>query len=290
MRTPELKGVILRMAGSSEFYGYQIHQDLAEKNIQVGIGRLYAILNEMKDDGLLRDRWQESHSGPRRKVYRIGRKGKLEREKILMEAIGTVHDFYTEYLLSLPPDTSVFGTVSRMLCEGLGHKATIAYAAPRFSEPLKKLLNMLQTEIPEGTLYIVSPKSAAAKARLGAMPVLDGTFEDIPMKDDYLDLLVVTGNIKSDCLEACLTEWHRVVGQDGSLALVTPTATMASYEDPLGIGEFIEIREHPPPENDNGFSVDLLTQHMSDYFERVEQKQVVHLTILQGFRPKTRPK
>jgi len=182
----------------------------------------------------------------------------------------------------------VFGAVSRMLCDGLGKDATIAYAATGFSEPLKKLLSMLQVEVPESTLYIVCPKSAAEKLGLDTMLVLDGTFEDIPIKDDYLDLLVVTGNIRSDRLETCLTEWHRVVGQDGSLALVTPTAVIASYEEPLGIGEFIEKREHPPPENDENFSGELLTQHMSKYFERVEQKQVVHITILQGFHPRTR--
>ncbi|MFW9944444.1 MAG: PadR family transcriptional regulator [Candidatus Sifarchaeia archaeon] len=289
MRTPELKNVILKMAGRSEFYGYEMHKQLAEKNIQVGIGRLYGILNEMRDSGLLKDRWEDSHSGPKRRVYQIGRKGQLEREKMLMEAIRTVHEFYTEYLLDLPSDVSAFGTISKMLCVGIAERARIAYATPRVSDPLRKLLSMLRAEVPEGTLYTITPRSEGANLGLETTLVLDGTFEDIPMKDDYLDLLVVTGSMKSDNIETWLSEWQRVVGQDGSLAIVTPTATVVSYEDPMGIGEFIEKREHVSSGDGKDLSVELLAQHMSDYFERVEHKQVVHITVLQGFNPKIRP-
>ncbi|MHA2005423.1 MAG: helix-turn-helix transcriptional regulator [Candidatus Thorarchaeota archaeon] len=49
------------MVGAKEFYGYEIHQELAEKDINVGIGRLYSILGEMKSDGLI---WSQAQSLP----------------------------------------------------------------------------------------------------------------------------------------------------------------------------------------------------------------------------------
>ena len=53
MRTQELKKVILRLVGNREFYGYEIHRQLEERNINIGIGRLYSILTDMKGIHLL---------------------------------------------------------------------------------------------------------------------------------------------------------------------------------------------------------------------------------------------
>ncbi len=285
MKTPELKTAILRLAGKGEFYGYEIHKKLEQRKITVGIGRLYSVLSEMKDDGLLKDRWEKSQNGPKRRVYRTGRKGDDAREKILLNAIKTVHEFYTEYLLSLPPKLSVFNMVSDLLIEKLPKKANLAYAATRFSGPVKKLIENLQQEFPDGNLYAIHSKENNTNLDLGKVSVLDGTFEDIPMKDDYLDLLAVTGNIRSDCIDSCLREWHRVLTGKGTLAIVAPTAVITKYKDPLGIGEFIEQREHPRLESAESFDVDILTSKMRKYFEKVDVKQVVHITVLRGFKP-----
>ncbi len=289
MRTLDLKRVILRMAGKGDFYGYEIHRKLAEENIKIGIGRLYAVLTEMRNEGLLKDRWEKSQSGPRRRVYQIGKKGRNEREKILMEAIGTVHEFYTEYLLNLPSELSAFSKMSKLLSKGLRKKPIIAYAAPRFSEPLKRVLQGLRTEKPESTMYIVCSTSTANEPGLENLLVLEGSFEDIPAKDNYLDLLIVTGNIKTDSLEACFTEWQRVLRQDGILAIVTPTALVASFDEPLGIGEFIEKKEYPRPAEGDHISLELLTQQMGNHFEKVEHDEVVHITALRGLKPKAKP-
>jgi PadR family transcriptional regulator PadR len=215
MRTPELKTTILKMAGKGEFYGYEMHKMLEERNIKLGIGRLYSILSEMKDEGLLKDRWEKSQSGPKRRIYMIGKKGTKEREKILMESIRTVHDFYTEYLNSLPPENSVFNIVSQMLTEPLSKNSNIGYAATRFSGPLRKILGQLRSDVPDGKKYAISPKAKELKLEFDDVFVVEGSFEDIPMKDDHLDLLVVTGNIKSGCLADCLAEWKRVLSKDG---------------------------------------------------------------------------
>ncbi|MFQ5833311.1 MAG: helix-turn-helix transcriptional regulator [Candidatus Thorarchaeota archaeon] len=289
MRKPDIKRVILRMAGKGEFYGYEIHKQLAEENIRVGIGRLYAILTEMRNEGLLKDRWQKSQSGPRRRVYQIGKKGRREREKMLMEAIGTVHEFYTEYLLNLPPELSAFSKMSKLLSMGLREKPVIAYAAPRFSEPLKRVLAGLRTENPGSTMYIVCSRSAANEPGLENLLILEGSLEDIPAKDNYLDLLIVTGNIRTDSLEACFTEWHRVLRKDGTLAIVTPTALVASFEEPLGIGDFIERKEHPRTGERDHLSLEVLTQQVGRHFDKVEHEQVVHITVLRGLKPKAKP-
>ncbi|MHA1944030.1 MAG: PadR family transcriptional regulator, partial [Candidatus Thorarchaeota archaeon] len=244
MRTPELKTAILRMVGKSEFYGYEIHKKLEQRKIKIGIGRLYSTLTDMKNEGFLKDRWEKSQSGPKRRVYRIAKKGNIAREEILGEAIRTVHEFYTEYLFSLPPELSVFNMVSDLLVEKLTKMANMAYSADRFSGPVRKILEGLHERVPDGNLYAIRSRENNVQLDMDAVSKVDGTFEDIPMKDDYLDLLVVTGNISSDDLDACLKEWQRVLDVKGTLAIITPTALLTKYENPLDIGEFIEQREH----------------------------------------------
>jgi DNA-binding PadR family transcriptional regulator len=282
MRTPELKNTILRMTGKSEFYGYEIHKQLEQRNIKIGIGRLYSVLAEMKDEGLLKDRWEKSQSGPKRRIYQIGRKGFKERENILMEAIRTVHDFYTEYLIDLPPENSVFNIISNILTKGLSKKSNIGYAASRFSGPIRSIISQLRNNVQDGSVYVIADKTNRLDLGIEGVLVVEGTFEDLPMKDKFLDLLIVTGNIKSDCLARCLSEWRRVLSDDGILAIVAPTATISIFKDPLEIGEFIEQREHPRLESDDSLSSEIIQSEMTRFFKRVEEKRVVHITLLLG--------
>ncbi len=282
MRTPEIKTAILKLASSKEFYGYEIHRELEEKNIKIGIGRLYSILAEMKNAGLLEDRWEKSNTGPKRRIYRIGRKGKLEREKILMEAIKTVHEFYTEYLLSLPKEKSAFKIISRILTEKLSNEANIGYAATRYSEPVKRIMRQLRSDVPKGKIYAITSNAAGLNLEMEDAFIIEGSFEDVPIKDSYLDLLVVTGPIRSDSLKEYLSEWRRVLSDSGILAIVTPTATITTYQDPLDIGEFVEQREHPKLQKDDPISSESLETEMQNYFKQIELRRVVHITLVLG--------
>ncbi|TFH07824.1 MAG: PadR family transcriptional regulator [Candidatus Thorarchaeota archaeon] len=287
MRTPELKTAILRMAGKGEFYGYEIHKKLEERKIKIGIGRLYSILSDMKNEGFLKDRWEESQSGPKRRVYRISKKGNIARDEILGEAIKTVHEFYTEYLFSLPSELSVFNMISDLLVEKLPINANVAYAASRFSGPMRKIMESLQDKFPDGNLYAIHPREKNVQLGMDSVSVVDGTFEDIPMKDDYLNLLVVTGNIPSDCLDVCLREWQRVLGVNGRLAIITTTALLSKYVDPLDIGEFIEQREHPRLDSEDLLDLEILSNEVKKYFAHVDVVKVVHITVIRGFNPRT---
>jgi DNA-binding PadR family transcriptional regulator len=285
MRTPELKTIILRMTGGGEFYGYEMHKELEQRKINVGIGRLYSILTEMENEGFLKDRWEKSQSGPKRRVYKIGKKGIKEREKILMEAIRTVHEFYTEYLNNLPPESSVFNIIRGTLTKNLSKNSNIGYAATRFTGPLRNILENIRNDVPNGKKYAITPQAKDLDLGIEDVFVVEGTFEDIPMKDNHLDLLVVTGNIRSDCLAACLSEWRRVLTKEGILAIIAPTATITSYEDPLDIGEFIEQREHPRPDGEESLNSKAIRDEMSNYFEETEEIKVVHITVLLGLKP-----
>ncbi|MFX1484688.1 MAG: PadR family transcriptional regulator [Promethearchaeota archaeon] len=284
MRASELKKTILRVAGRREFYGYEMHKKLEENKINIGIGRLYSILGEMKNEGYLEDRWAKSDSGPKRRIYKIRKKGEEARELILMESIRTVHEFYTEYLLDLPPALSVFNNISDLLTRKLPKVANVGYAADRFSGPAKKLTENLRKRF-DGNFYTIQSRENGIDLEIDDVLNLNGTLEDIPVKDGYLDLLVLNGNIKSDCLDSCLNEWNRVVTLNGTIAIVTPTAVLADYKDPLGIGEFIEKREHPRLEPAESLNLEILSEEIKKYFQKVIVTKVVHITVIRASKP-----
>lgn len=284
MKTPQLKDAILRLAGKREFYGYEMHKELEQKKIRIGIGRLYSILSEMKEEGLLKDRWEKSQSGPERRIYRIDKKGESEREKILMEAIRTVHEFYTEYLQDLPPKSSAFKVISGILTREIPKDANVAYVATRFSGPVKSIITQMREDISDGRIYTVSAPKEPPALGLEDVFTIEGVFDDIPMKDEYLDLLVISGNIDNKCLERCLSEWKRVLSKNGTLAIVIPTATITTYNDPLGIGEFVEQREHPRINGEGMLDSETLLAEMRRHFERVDEQKVVHISVLLGIK------
>lgn len=248
MRTEDLKKVILRMCGSGEFYGYTLYKHLASKEIDVSSSRLYRTLAEMVQQGFLDSRWQKGQLGPRQRVYELSEKGRKEREKILLDAIATVHSFYSDYLLNLPAKTNVFNTICRILSDNLSGKPYIGYVTSDYSVMHEMILRGLHGEIPETNIYFVKPASLAVDLDLENLWFLNGTYDSIPLRQGYVDLMVIVGVPYERPLEKSLREWLRVLKKGGTLAICVPTVFMHRYEDPLSIGNFVEKYEHKPLE------------------------------------------
>ena len=285
MRTDDLKKVVLRTSGSREFYGYEIHKELASEKVDVGISRLYRVLTEMLHEGFLEGRWEKGQLGPRRRVYRIGKKGKEERKKLLLEAIDTVHGFYSEYLLNLPAETNVLNSAVKLLSSNVDRKGEIAFISPAYSVMHEKILHGLHNEMPEAKIYFVKPASLTVDLNFDNLWFLNGTCDNIPLRDGYVDLAIVAEAPHKDCLEESLTEVHRVLKQDGTLALIIPTILVCKCEDPLSIGNFIEKYEHEASEKSDYVESKALRALIQNLFNRVEEKQIVHMTYFLASQP-----
>jgi PadR family transcriptional regulator PadR len=285
MRTENLKRTILRMFGSREFYGYEVHRELASEKIEVGISRLYRVLNEMLRDGLLQGRWEKGQLGPRKRVYRLSEKGRKEREKILLAAIETVHGFYSEYLLNLPAKTNVLGSIYKLLSSNVDRKGEIACISLEYSVMTEKMLRGLHDEAPEAKIYFVKPASLTVDLNLDNLWFLNGTYDNIPLKSRYVDLAIVVKVPEKDFLEKSLREWYRIIKKDGTLAIVTPTILVRRYDDPLSIGNFIEKYEHETLERGDYTEAEALKALLQKFFHRVEEKQIVHMTIFSASEP-----
>jgi len=179
MRTQDLKRTILKMFGGHEFYGYDVSKKLAISGVEVELSRLYRVLNEMLKEGLLQARWERSRFGPRKRIYRLGRKGREELDNILLEAIATVHSFYGAYLTSLAPKVRVLDDLIRLLTHELKGDARIAYLTIKETGMHGRMIHNLQGRVPQGQVLLVKPGSVAMDLSLDKSAILDGTYDDI---------------------------------------------------------------------------------------------------------------
>jgi DNA-binding PadR family transcriptional regulator len=285
VRTEDLKKIVLRMFGSREFYGYEVHKKLVSEKIEVGISRLYRVLTEMLRDGWLEGRWEKGQLGPRKRVYRIGEKGKKEREKLLLDAIETVHGFYSEYLLNLPGKTNVLNNICKLLSSNVDRKGEIAYISPQYSVMHEKILHYFQDKMPQAKIYFIKPASLAVDLNFDNLSFLNGTYDNIPLRSGFVDLEIVAEVPEKDSLEKSLMEWQRVLKQNGTLAIVTPTVLIRKYKDPLSIGNFIEKYQHEALEKGEYMEAQPFRELLQKFLCKVEEKQIVHMTIFLAHEP-----
>jgi PadR family transcriptional regulator, regulatory protein PadR len=87
--SPEL--LILALLEESDRHGYEIGKLIEARSsgqLHFRIGSLYPVLCRLEEKGLIKGRWVEHGSGPRRRYYRLSSKGRtfLKRERETWDA------------------------------------------------------------------------------------------------------------------------------------------------------------------------------------------------------------
>jgi PadR family transcriptional regulator PadR len=285
MRTADLKTVILKLFGHREFYGYEVHKSLASEGVELEISRLYRVLNGMMNEELLESSWKTSRLGPKKRMYRLGEKGRTALNDIFLDAIQTVHSFYGAYLRSLLPTINVFKEIYQLLTNELKGNEILVFITTGFSPMHEMLIHNLHSQLPHGKLFLVKPSSLIVDVNLDNLLVLDGFYDDIPLKTDYADCMILIDLPKTEYLERALKEWHRVLTPNGTLAILTPTILLETYDDPLTIGDFIEKHEHETIEKGEHVDWEVLDEHVKYYFTTIKEQSLVHMTVLQVSEP-----
>lgn len=75
MRKGVLELCVLSVISDKEVYTSDILTSLKEAELLVVEGTLYPLLNRLKNDNVLKYRWEESTSGPPRKYYSLTEQG-----------------------------------------------------------------------------------------------------------------------------------------------------------------------------------------------------------------------
>ena len=286
MRSKDLKRSILKILGGGQSYGYEIHRKLMEEGVRIEISRLYRVLNEMLKENYLTGRWEKSVIGPRRRIYKIGKKGAGELKIIILEAIGTVHEYYGNYLMALPAKTNVLNKVCRMLTRGLGPAATIGYLASEYSPLHEKMIRILCDETPKGEVYLIKPTSLDIELEIENLSSLDGTHQNIPLKNGHVDVLLVIDVPPRKQLKNSVREWHRIVRRNGRLGILAPTALINKIDDPLTIGDFMEKYEHESAEQNEKTDRESLQTTLKGAFQKVEARKILLMTLVLASKPR----
>jgi PadR family transcriptional regulator PadR len=287
LRTEDLVKIILKLSKGREFYGYEIHKKLSSEGADVEVSRFYRVLATMLKEGYLESHWEKSPSGPKKRVYRLAEKGRKELNKILLDSIQTIHDFYADYLLNLPSDADVFDRIySPLVHELRGRKNIGCMITLEYSAMHERMIRSLHGKAPQAKMYVVRPSSAAVELKVDNVAFLDGS-PDIPLKDGYLDLLVVTEIPPRDLLQSAVREWHRVLNQRGTLGILAPTVALRKYKDPLTIGDFIEKFEHETIQKGEPVDHEFLRRVLAKLFQDVKERQIVHMTLFMASQPRS---
>ena len=285
MKTKDLKRLILSMFGDKKFYGYDVHRQLVSENNEIELSYLYRVLNEMLKDGLLEGYWEKSRFGPKKRIYKLSRNGKEELNTILLDAIKTVHSFYGKYLMNLPPKVNVFNKICNLLTDEFKGQRKIAYLASKYSKMHERMICGVHNKMKQAKIYFIKPDSVKVDLKLDNLLFLDGAYNYIPIREDYFDILIVAGLPSKDSLDASLNEWHRVLKHNGRLVILSPTILIQKYEDPLTIGDFVEKYEHKKLDKTERISKELILSSLKKFFNKIEERQVVHITIIIASKP-----
>jgi len=240
LRKRELKRSIIRMIRNGSMYGYEIQKLLLSQGEKLQLSYLYKTLKEMSQEGILRSQLQHGDEGPQRRQYRLTAKGQKELGRIFGEATELVHDYYEEYVASLPPPF-FSEKFELMMGEVYGGRKSVALI---ISEPLTRLhkliLDRLRGRKGGERTYLIKPSHIKVDSQLTDITTLDGNFEDIPMKDMSLDAIVAVDIQDAANLELCCRDLRRVLRSGGIMVACCPFLGLGGAAEPLEVGEYMK--------------------------------------------------
>ena len=150
---------------------------------------------------------------------------------------------------------------------------------------IENMLRHMQRISPEKKIYLIKPNSLSVDLKLEELTVMDGIYNDISLRDNLLDLLIVIDLPPKRSLHSSIKQWHRVLSRKGRLAILTPSILIEKKEDPLTIGDFVEKYEHEILEQGQKTEKEFLKKNLDNYFRKVQERQIVHMTIMLVSQP-----
>ncbi len=286
VRKNELKKAILDLVASKDVYGYEVLKKLEINGERIEAPRIYTILKELNTDGLLIDRWERSKTGPRRRIYSLGEKGRDALKANLLEAISVVQRNYWDYLMSLNPKVDIIGNILNQLTAGVNGNETIGYFTNKYYGMTKTLISRLQKTVPEGRVYLIKPRPVEIPQEIDNVDIISGSYENISLKDGYADVLLIIDLPSEEILESAIKEWYRVLSPEGNLGILTPSVLVKEREAPISIGDYVQKHEHEVLGQRNYIEGAVLKKELSKYFNQVEDQVIAYMTIILAKNPK----
>ncbi|MCK5139597.1 MAG: helix-turn-helix transcriptional regulator [Thermodesulfovibrionia bacterium] len=281
----DLKKTILNLFSVKDMYGYEVIKKVEINGEKIDAPRIYTILKELNNEGLLVDHWERSQTGPRRRIYSLAEKGREALLEQLLEAISYVHHNYGVYLASLYPKIDLVGDILTPLLKGKNGKINIGYFTNKNYGMNNYVLSRLQQMMPEANIFLIKPRSVDITTKIENVEILSGRYEEFTLKDGFADVLVIVDLPEEEQIEPAIKEWHRVISPEGRLAIMTPSVLVKKRGDPISIGDYVEKHEHEVFGQSNHVDGEYLKKILGGFFDEVEEKIVVHMTVITAEHP-----
>ena len=286
MKKRELKRSIIRMVRNREMYGYEMRGLLASQGEKIQLSYLYKTLKEMCEEGLLQSRRRAGEHGPQRRQYHLTEQGSKELGKIFGEATELIHDFYEDYAANLPP-RFFLEKFQMMIREMYGGRDVVAML---ISEPLahvqhRKILEELCGRPGAKRTYLIKPAHFKSDTELPNLTVLDGDFEDIPLKEKSLDAIMVVDIQDAENLRTSCKEFRRVLKSGGIMCGCAPFMGLGGANDPLEVGEFMKKMKRSLTGEDY-LDKETIKKALRETFDYVDIANMSFLTaFISGLKP-----
>jgi len=282
----ELRNTILDLFSREDMYGYQVINKIEIDGEKIEPPRIYVILKELYNEGLLKDRWERSGTGPSRRIYSLDEKGRAVLRANLLQSISAVRKDYGKYLMSLHPQIDITGEIINRLLEGIDGKKKTAFFTNHDDDMTKTMISNIQRKVPEGRVYLIKPRSVEIITNYEKVEILSGRYEDIPLKDGFVDLLIINDLPEGEQLMTAIKEWHRVLNSEGNLGIITPSVLVKERVDPIDIGDYMAKLEHEVLGKSNYIDEGRLKKGLRKFFRDVENHLITHLTLILAKQPK----
>jgi len=277
LRRDDLVRKILKVLRDEEMYGYAIRERLQTNGFRIELTNLYKLLTDMEKKGLIKGEWHLSETGPKRRVYKLSESGREELNRMLLEAARTIHEFYGDYLTSLPARSSLFKKIDAMIERTCTEKNSAIIVPARPHVMYQYFIMNLSDKVKEGKVYLIKPPELSIQ--LAKQPenliTLSYIHNKIPLKDSFLDSIRA---LAVPFEEEMLKEFHRVLKKEGCLLLLMPHLKRKE-EEPLSIGDFMEKIEHGAEEEAREMNEQEIVAIINRHFGKVEVSHIAHLTV-----------
>lgn len=248
MRKDLLKRLIITSLQGKELHGYEISKELSRKGVKQRTNYVYAILTEMERGGLLRGRWIKSPKGPEKHLYSLGKRGEEEYQRMVGEAKDMLVGAFIRFNLTTQDVakhanflTGALGSIGIRPARG----TRLVMVEPDFNPltcyPLE--FYSMSEAYPEASVYVVKPPGLKLDEGKSNLTFLDGSRDDIPLKDNFADYLLLSGFPAGPSLEDTVRECSRVLREEGSFLIrVANALTVERAPGFLTFADFI-LRE-----------------------------------------------
>ena len=134
-------------------------------------------------------------------------------------------------------------------------------------------------ESTSGKVYMIKPANVEINHPSDKIVTMDGSYTDIPLKDNFANGIKVISLPEPNHLDAALREFRRVLTEKGILLIITSTIFLQK-KDPMSLTDFIEMKEHKEPPKQT--SSKIVASKLRKYFRKVEAAQLLHLNLFIG--------